>query len=80
MFAWHRDIYDLNHIHEPNKYQGTSFAAMYNLAVKKGYKFVLHTGNLIFIKKELFDKINVNYSHPIENVITAWNKTAATGV
>lgn len=73
------NIYDLNHIHEPNKYQGTSFAAMYNLAVEKGYKFVLHTGNLIFIKEELFDKINVNYEHPNENFISAWNKSAAIG-
>lgn len=39
---------------------GTSFMPMYLLGIKKGYKFVLHTGNMIFVREDLYDKLNLN--------------------
>lgn len=56
-----------NHIHQEGVYQGTSFKPMLDLGVKKGYKFVLHTGNMIFVRNDLFDKLNISYENPLEN-------------
>jgi len=61
-----------DHIHTPEKYQGTGFLPMFLLGEEKGYKFVLHTGNMIFIRNDLFENINVNYQHPLENFIPRW--------
>ena len=44
----HPDVKD--YIHTPNKFQGTSFNPMLELGIQKGYKFLLHTGNMIFIR------------------------------
>jgi hypothetical protein len=60
------------HIHESCKYQGTGFRPTFNLGIKKGYKFVLHTGNMIFIREELFNKLNINYTNELENFRTKW--------
>lgn len=54
-------------IHTPGKYQGTGFKPTYDLGLQKGYKFVLHTGNLIFIRLDLYDKLNITYDNPLEN-------------
>ena len=59
-------------IHTPNKYEGTGFKPMYDLGIKKGYTFVLHTGNMFFIRSELFDKLNITYDNPLENFRTGW--------
>jgi len=61
---------NLIHIHETNKYQGTGFRPMFNLGLEKGYKFVLHTGNMIFIDEKYFDQININYKNELENFRT----------
>lgn len=63
---------DSNWIHTPNKYQGTGFKPTYDLAIEKGYKFILHTGNMFFIRSELFDKLNINYNNPLENFRNNW--------
>jgi len=60
------------HIHEENKYQGTGFRPMFKLGIEKGYKFVLHTGNMIFIQNELFSQLNINYNNELENFRTNW--------
>ncbi len=60
------------HIHEENKYQGTGFRPMFKLGIEKGYKFVLHTGNMIFIQNELFPQLNINYNNELENFRTNW--------
>ncbi len=39
------------------KSQGNSFTSTVNLAKKKGYELVCHTGNCIFLKREFFKKI-----------------------
>lgn len=39
---------DSEWIHTPNKYQGIGFKPTYYLGIEKGYKFVLHTGNMFF--------------------------------
>lgn len=59
-------------IHTHMKYQGTGFKPMYELGIKKGYKFILHTGNMIFIREDLFDKLNITYDSPLENFRTDW--------
>jgi hypothetical protein len=60
------------HIHETEKYQGTGFRPTYNLGIEKGYKFVLHTGNMIFIRNDLFHKLNISYNDPLENFRTCF--------
>ena len=54
-------------IHTPNKYNATGFKPMYDLGIEKGYKFLLHTGNMIFIRSDLFDKLDFTYDNPLEN-------------
>jgi len=61
-----------DHIHTPGVYQGTSFRPTFNLGLEKGYKFVLHTGNMIFIRNDLFDKLDINYFSELENFVTIW--------
>ncbi len=58
---------DEKHIHYPFVYSGTGFAPMLKLGEEKGYKFVLHTGNMIFVRNDLFDKLNIHYDNPLEN-------------
>lgn len=60
------------HIHTPGKYEGTSFKPTYDLGIKKGYTFVLHTGNMFFIRNDLFNKLNIMYDNPLENFRTNW--------
>jgi hypothetical protein len=63
---------DETHIHDGQKYEGTGFRPTYNLGIEKGYKFVLHTGNMFFVRDDLFDKLDINYSNELENFITRW--------
>ena len=59
-------------IHTPGKYQGTGFKPTLDLGIEKGYKFILHTGNMFFIRSDLFDKLNITYDNPLENFRTKW--------
>lgn len=59
-------------IHTPNIYGGTGFKPTYDLGIEKGYKFILHTGNMFFIRSDLFDKLNITYNHPLENFRPNW--------
>ena len=43
-----------DHIHTPGVFEGTSFLPMMELAKRKGYELVVHTGNLIFIRRDLY--------------------------
>jgi hypothetical protein len=61
-----------NHIHNNTYYSGTGFKPTFDLGVQKGYKFILHTGNMFFIRNDLFDKLNIQYDNPLENFITTW--------
>ena len=65
-------VNDPNWIHTPNKYQGTGFKPTYDLGIEKGYKFILHTGNMFFIRSDLFDKLNITYDNPLENFRADW--------
>ena len=58
-------------IHQ-NICQGTGFRPMYNLGTEKGYTFVLHTGNMIFVRSDLFNKLEIKYENEIENFRTIW--------
>jgi hypothetical protein len=61
---------NINHIHTPDIYQGTAFRPMYELGIEKGYTFVLHTGNMFFVRNDLFDKLNITYENSLENFVT----------
>ena len=41
-----------------NKKQGNSFSATLNVGKKKGYTLVCHTGNCIFLRDDLVNRIN----------------------
>ena len=66
------NVHNTKHIHSPGLYQGTGFRPMYELAKEKGYTFVLHTGNLFFVRNDLFQMLNIVYDNPLENFIPAW--------
>jgi hypothetical protein len=66
------DTNNETHIHTPGKYTGTGFRPMYKLGIEKGYTFVLHTGNMFFIRNDLFDKLDIKYNNPLENFRTSW--------
>ena len=61
-----------DYIHQPPRYNGTGFRPTFNLGLEKGYKFVLHTGNMFFIRNDLFDKLNIHYNNELENFRTEW--------
>jgi len=42
------------------KQYGNSFSSTLEVAKSKGYELVCHTGNLIFVRKDLVDKIGLN--------------------
>ena len=44
---------------------------MLQLGIEKGYKFVLHTGNMFFVRNDLFDKLNIPYN-PLDNFRPNW--------
>jgi hypothetical protein len=60
------------HIHCSGMYEGTGFQPTLELDIEKGYTFVLHTGNMIFVRNDLYEKLNMQYSSPLENFRTDW--------
>lgn len=66
------DTNNMGYIHGSGNCQGTGFGPMLALAQEKGYEFVLHTGNMVFVRDDLFPKLNISYSDPRENFITRW--------
>ena len=67
--------HDEKHIHEPGAYRFTGFLPMYNLGKEKGYTFALHTGNMFFVRNDLFDKLGIKYDDPVENFRRSWYPT-----
>tara|TARA_B110000858_G_C17749443_1_gene448952 strand:- start:203 stop:862 length:660 start_codon:yes stop_codon:yes gene_type:complete len=65
-------VNDSQWIHTQNRYQGTGFKPTYDLGIEKGYKFVLHTGNMFFVREDLFDKLDITYDNPLENFRNDW--------
>jgi len=55
---------------EIDKTTPTTFQSMLKLGEKKGYKFVCHTGNMVFVREDYFNKLNLNYKYPFENFCT----------
>lgn len=61
------------HIHSAVKgYSGSGFGATLALGERKGYRFVCHTGNMIFVRADLFEALGVTYDDPIDNFETRW--------
>lgn len=57
------------------KTQGNTFSATLNVANEKGYTLVCHTGNMIFIRDDLIEKINIKdryLKYPELLFITDW--------
>lgn len=63
---------DVDYINDSVKCFGTGFKPMYELGVEKGYTFVLHTGNMIFVRNDLFHKLKIRYNNPVENFNPNW--------
>lgn len=61
-----------NHIHTPGVYDGTSFLPTLRLGIQKGYKFVLHTGNMIFVRNDFYNKLDLLDEHPFNNFVSDW--------
>ena len=51
IIKWHSNNYKNSN--------GNSFSATLGVADKKGYKLVCHTGNMIFVREDLIDKIGL---------------------
>jgi len=62
---------DVKFIHT-NTNAGAGFRPMLELAESKGYTFLCHTGNMIFIRNDLFDRLGIIKPEPYSNFITAW--------
>jgi hypothetical protein len=61
------------YIHSPEKgCQGTGFGPTLELGTQKGYTFVCHTGNMIFVRSDLFPKLGITYNHPLEHFNPSW--------
>lgn len=60
------------HINNSTTYNGTGFGPTYDLGIEKGYTFVLHTGNMFFVRNDYFDKLDIKYDNPLENFLTYW--------
>lgn len=58
----HKRIYNKNGWKE-----GSSFQSMYELAKSKGYEFICHTGNMIFIDNKYYHKLNLERKHYLYN-------------
>ncbi len=58
---------NVNFVGEPNSGQGASAAALVELARRKGYQLVAHTGNCIFVKDELYPLIGL-YDNQLKNL------------
>ncbi len=48
------------HSNKNSNINGNSFSATLEVAENKGYKLIFHTGNMIFIKAELVNKIKID--------------------
>jgi hypothetical protein len=49
----------LRRIHNRKGTQGNSFTSTLEIGLSKGYKLVCHTGNLVFVKAELFPLLKI---------------------
>lgn len=55
------------------KYKTTSFMPMYNLGIQKGYTFICHTGNMIFVRNDYASKLNIEPpKHYVSNFRRIW--------
>jgi hypothetical protein len=55
----HSGVHPCNdqYIHEEGKQTGTSYLPMVRLGISKGYRLVCHTGNLIWLRHDLADRL-----------------------
>ena len=51
---------------------GTSFLPMLLLGVQKGYSLVAHTGNMIFVRNDLFPKLDMPLANPFSLFWPRW--------
>jgi len=67
------DPLNTKHIHAEGKYMGTGFMPTFILGAQKGYTFLLHTGNMFFIRNDLYEKLDMPAtSHLLENFCDTW--------
>lgn len=62
-----------HHIHNGTTHNGSSFYPTLYLGIEKGYKFLCHTGNMIFVRNDLYESLNIpDYNDPVENFRRSW--------
>lgn len=67
------DPYNNTYIHDGVKCKGTSFRPMLELGIEKDYKFVCHSGNMIFVRNDLYERLDISeYIDPVENFRRDW--------
>lgn len=49
-------------LHDPPRHVGASFSSLVELGTRKGYQLVCHTGNCIFVRKELVPTLQMDPS------------------
>lgn len=52
--------------------EGSTFTSTLKLGRSKGYTLVAHTGNMIFVRDDVVDQINVDVSDPDSMFVTNW--------
>lgn len=50
-------------LHDPPRHVGASFSSLVKLGTEKGYQLVCHTGNCIFVRKELVPSLHLDPAH-----------------
>ena len=60
------------YLHTPGLCDGSGFKSTYELGLSKGYTFVLHTGNMFFVRNDLAAQLNVTYTHPFDHFRLDW--------
>ena len=62
------DVRNPNHIYNPPEYMYTGFKPMLELGISKGYKFVCHSGNMIFVREDLYNNLGFKeYEDSLDN-------------
>lgn len=62
---------DETHIHDAT-HQGTGFLPMLRLGIEKGYTLVAHTGNLIFVRNDLYGNLKMRPTVPSSMFLRNW--------
>lgn len=66
--------WDLSYVYGPRgNHVGNGFAILHKIGVEKGYTFICHTMNMVYVRNDLVDKLNLSLpKEPLENFRRDW--------